>query len=143
MFACLYVPPCPASRALNPSARSVTDGLVRLAREFSPRIELHGDKLQNITSQPLLKKLAGELTPASIEPRGYYGLILFRRLTEHLYEHVKSEADRKRFAQDPIPNRHAAVHGLVTYSSMQNSLNAIFMAEYVFQVISFLKNPQP
>ncbi|MCY4138623.1 MAG: hypothetical protein OXF56_10200 [Rhodobacteraceae bacterium] len=38
-----------------------------------------------------------------------------------------------------MPNRHAAVHGLVVYSSMQNSLNAIFMADYIFQPIGVLK----
>ncbi len=107
------------------------------------RIELHAGKMAGITSQPLLKKLAGELTPAAVEPRGYYGLILFQRLTEHLYEQVNDEAARKRFAQDAVPNRHAAVHGLVSYSSPQNSLNTIFMADYIFQVISFLKNPAP
>jgi hypothetical protein len=72
-----------------------------------------------------------------------YGLNLFRRLTKHLYENVRTEPDRQRFAQDPVPNRHAAVHGLVIYSSMQNSLNTIFMADYIFQVISFLKNRSP
>ena len=103
------------------------------------RIELHGDRLEHMTNQRLLRELTGRLTPGEIEPRGYYGLILFRHLTEHLYEPVKTEADRQRFAQDPVPNRHAAVHGLVTYSSPLNSLNTIFMADYVFQVISYLK----
>ncbi len=55
----------------------------------------------------------------------------------------RREVAMERFAQDPVPNRHAAVHGLVSYSSMQNSLNTIFMADYIFQVISFLKNPSP
>ena len=38
--------------------------------------------------------------------------------------------------QSPIPTRHAVVHGLVTYSSQQSSLNAIFIADYVFSVLS-------
>ncbi len=105
------------------------------------RIELHGDKLERITSQPLLRELAGYLSLASIEPKGLYCLNLFRHLTGHLYENINTEADRQRFAQDPVPNRHAAAHGLVSYSSMQNSLNTVFMADYIFQVISFLKNP--
>lgn len=107
------------------------------------RIELHGGSLGHITSQPLLRQLAGSLSPASVEPKGLYGLNLFRRLTEHLYATIRTEPDQQRFAQDPVPNRHAAVHGLVIYSSMQNSLNTIFMADYIFQVISFLKNPSP
>ena len=50
MFACIYVPPrasfLQASRIEPPSsARSVTDTLVRLARDFSPRIEVQGSNL--------------------------------------------------------------------------------------------------
>ena len=41
-----------------------------------------------------------------------------------------------RARQSPIPTRHAVVHGLVTYSSQQSSLNAIFIADYVFSVLS-------
>jgi hypothetical protein len=109
------------------------------AVERVARIELHGNSLQRITDQRKLRELAGNLTLREIEPQGFYGTYLFRRLIKHLYEHVEDEADRKRFAQDPVPNRHAALHGLVIYSSMQNSLNTIFMADYVFQVISALK----
>ena len=36
----------------------------------------------------------------------------------------------------PIPTRHAVAHGLVAYSSQQSSLNAIFIADYVFSVVS-------
>ena len=46
---------------------------------------------------------------------------------------------RRRFAEEPVPNRHAAVHGLAVYSSMQSSLNAIFMADFIFQAIGVLK----
>ena len=103
------------------------------------RAELHGDRLDRITSQPLLRELAGQLPISAVEPDGFLGLNLFHRLSEHLYEHVDDEGRRRRFAGDPVPNRHAAVHGLVVYSTMQNSLNAVFMADFIFQVISLLK----
>ena len=48
MFACLYAPPRGlAFRSDDGVARAkhVTDQLVRLAREYSPRIEIHGDNL--------------------------------------------------------------------------------------------------
>ena len=50
MFTCLYVPSrsssLPRFRIEHPSAaRSVTDTLVRLAREFSPRVEVQGEHL--------------------------------------------------------------------------------------------------
>ena len=100
------------------------------------RIELHGDNLrEKITSQPHLRELAGQLSLNAVEPRGYYGLVLFKKLTDHLYNRIATEEDRNRCNQDPVPNRHAAVHGLVVYSSNQNSLNTIFMADYIFQII--------
>ena len=48
MFVCLYAPPRGlAFRSADgvPRAKHVTDQLVRLAREYSPRIEIHGDNL--------------------------------------------------------------------------------------------------
>lgn len=52
-----------------------------------------------------------------------------------LFSDVLNEADRARLQRDPVPNRHAAIHGLVVYSSPQHSLNTIFMADYVFQIM--------
>src|SRR5512137_2125771 len=40
MFACLYLPPVPASSAARRSPAAV-DALVDVAREFSPRVERH------------------------------------------------------------------------------------------------------
>ena len=103
------------------------------------RIELHDDKIKSISSQPQLRKLAGTLRISSTEPRGLRGLNLLRRLQSHLYDTVRHQTDLNRFKRDPVPNRHAALHGLVVYSSNQNSLNAIFMTDYIFQVVSALK----
>ena len=56
-----------------------------------------------------------------------------------LFRHV-NESDLPRLERDPVPNRHAAMHGYVPYSSPQNSLNAIFLADYFFRLVSSLKN---
>ena len=53
-----------------------------------------------------------------------------------------AEEDLQRLEQDPVPNRHAAMHGYVSYSSPQNSLNAIFVADYMFRLISSFRNDQ-
>ncbi|NIY78911.1 hypothetical protein HCZ23_05460 [Celeribacter sp. HF31] len=63
---------------------------------------------------------------------------LFKTLNEHMYEHVNSPDDIGRFLSDPIPNRHAAIHGHVRYDSELNSLNALIMADYIFFLISQL-----
>jgi hypothetical protein len=46
-----------------------------------------------------------------IEPGGLFLLSLSEILTKHLYVRIKSPADAARLASDPIPNRHAAIHG--------------------------------
>lgn len=103
------------------------------------RVELYEGKLRGISSLPLLRELAGQLPITAVEPGGFLAVNLVRRLSEHLYEDVWDEGSRRRFAEDPVPNRHAAVHGLVVYASKQNSLNAIFMADFIFQAIGALK----
>lgn len=55
---------------------------------------------------------------------------------------MSDEEARQRLVRDPIPNRHAALHGLVVYSTRQNSLNVIFIGDYVFELISVLKELQ-
>ena len=52
------------------------------------------------------------------------------------------EDDLQRVEQDPVPNRHAAMHGFVSYSSPQNSLNTIFVADYMFRLIGSFRNAQ-
>ena len=61
---------------------------------------------------------------------------MFRVLDEHLYESVKSQEALEKFQVDPIPNRHAAIHGLIEYTDVLHSLNAIIIADYVFLMIS-------
>jgi hypothetical protein len=43
---------------------------------------------------------------------------------------VKTPERLAEVAADPVPNRHAALHGLVVYSTRQASMNALIMAEY-------------
>lgn len=61
---------------------------------------------------------------------------LYRKLNKHLYEKVNTESDVERLNADPIPNRHAAIHGLVHYKSAISSLNALIMTDYVFFLIT-------
>lgn len=114
--------------------RLVFPEIERVARK-----ELHGDRMERITSQHELRKVAGGLRMPPEEIGGFLRLNLFERLSNHLYADAYDEEARQRLARDPVPNRHAAVHGLVVYSTMQNSLNTIFMTDYIFLVISLLK----
>ena len=75
-------------------------------------------------------------------PNGIYQLVLFEYLTKALreenvientesiygvYTNVFTKESLEIVRQDPVPNRHAAMHGLVVYSTPQNSLNMIFV----------------
>lgn len=113
--------------------------LLMLEIERVSRMELHDNSVKTITGQNDLRKLAGKFPLSLVNPAGFFDLNLFKKLSSHLYEHINDEADRQRFEQDPVPNRHAVVHGYVTYDSMQSSLNMIFMADYIFQTIVSLK----
>lgn len=65
-----------------------------------------------------------------------FALILVEKLYEHLYSYVPEDpAGLTVFERDPVPNRHASQHGYVTYSSAQNSVNMLAMADFMFHVI--------
>ena len=102
-----------------------------------------------------VKELSGEAANMDIGDfliAGFQDIVLFKYLTEgHRDSRASGDAalryvpglaigvdetnvDRAR--QSPIPTRHAVVHGLAAYSTKQSSLNAIFIADYVFSVVS-------
>ena len=98
------------------------------------RIHLYGDQVGSFSVEKQMDIYFGDL-PVSVFPDRSSGWIGFKYLQSHLYAHIKNEADRERYVNHQIPNRHAAMHGLVTYDSIQNSLNSIFVADYVLQLI--------
>jgi hypothetical protein len=42
-------------------------------------------------------------------------------------------------ADDPVPNRHAALHGLLPYAAQKHSMNMLIVADFLFQVICTVK----
>jgi hypothetical protein len=102
------------------------------------RAEFGLDPLERVTSQEKLKNIAGELGFSETEPGGLLSLSLFEILINHLYVRVEKR-NLEKITSDLIPNRHAAMHGYVTYNSAQSSLNSIFITDYIFQVIQASK----
>ncbi len=69
-----------------------------------------------------------------------YSWHLFKKVEAHLYEEVADDMDAiASFIADPVPNRHAALHGLVCYRTRQTSLNAIIMTDFMFHLITQIK----
>jgi hypothetical protein len=103
------------------------------------RVELCEGKLGTIYVHELMDGTTDKIYLSDLEPHGVFALALFDRLTDHLYKSIKTEEDRKRFEADPVPNRHAAIHGFIVYNSFWNALNVIFMADFAFQIVSLAK----
>ena len=117
-----------------------------------------------ISYRKFVKKLTGEdgnPNLADVLFAGIQDMVLFKYLTEGV-RFTGALDDQSRCAapkykpglavgvneenieqarHSPIPTRHAVAHGLVVYSSQQSSLNATFIADYVFSIVSrFLRN---
>lgn len=120
-------------------------GLYRLVpRTLFPEIErvararLYDGALDGITSLPSFSDTVGKL-PAGDVLAFAYGMELFKKIRKHLYLKIGKNADvLAQCETDPVPNRHATVHGLISYSSAQNSLNMLVMADFLFHLIGVL-----
>ena len=87
-----------------------------------------------LPSKRMLKKLTGTGDMADFAFRERFAWVLFGRLMKHAYERA-DPVDRERFERDPVPNRHAAMHGLVPYSTHKHSMNMLILTDYVFQIL--------
>ena len=148
-------------------------GLYRsVSRGLFPEIErvlraaLFNGRAGQIRYRKFIDELTGEAANLALGDfliSGAQDMMLFKYLTEGFREHSASGDDSRsatpeyvpglavgvdetnvgRARQSPIPTRHAVVHGLVAYSSRQSSLNAIFIADYVFSVVSKVRCDTP
>ena len=80
---------------------------------------------------PLFEGKINERSLSDFALDGSHDLVLFDILTSHLFAWV---TDRETVNGEPTPNRHAATHGWVNYSSIQSSLNSIICTDYVFRL---------
>ena len=85
-------------------------------------------------SEQMLKDLTETRDLADFAFRERFGYVLFVRLVNHAYKQV-AEGEREKFERDPVPNRHAAMHGLVPYSTHKNSMNMLILTNYAFSVL--------
>ena len=84
-----------------------------------------------LRSKRLLEKLTGTGDLADYAFRERFGYVLFGRLVKHVYESGR----REKFERDPVPNRQAAIHGLVSYSTHKHSMNMLILTDYIFQIL--------
>lgn len=89
---------------------------------------------KGISSQLELRKAAGSMAGG-----GYEGLMHYEKLEDHLYKNINNDQDLDEVQKDAVPNRHATIHGYVVYNTPQNSLNALFMFEYILLLFEMHK----
>lgn len=56
--------------------------------------------------------------------------VLLNLLIRHLFS---NGSNIKEFSQNPLPNRHAALHGWLDYPSRKHSFNMIVFADFIFR----------
>lgn len=120
---------------------SVLTLLPTIELEFRRAFEIE-PRAKGMTSLAPLRQAVGRQVPAGASLSHIAPLRLFEVLDEHLYVNVHTQEAVEKFSRDPVPNRHAAIHGLVVYDSALNSLNAIILADYVFFIITQLSDLQ-
>lgn len=101
------------------------------------RAELLGAKPKKTKVGDALREAVGIMTPRMLEPAGSWSLHMVRQLDDHFYAFVGDEV--ARFAALDVPNRHASVHGLVSYASPKSSLNALIFADFALKIVSVVK----
>lgn len=123
---------------LFPEIERVACKEIYLGDQYERRADGKKDGL--ITSLKSLRQAAGEQLGMSDFGDLRFALSLFQRMSEHLYEKVGDDpASIAEYAADSVPNRHAALHGLVIYQSVKNSINMLIMADFMFGIIHALK----
>ena len=94
----------------------------------------------NVGSKKMLEELTGTGDLADFAFKEPFDYVLFRRLVHHAYAGVKTEDERAGFGRNPVPNRHAAMHGLVAYSARKHSMNMLILTDYVFRILPPLED---
>ena len=86
-------------------------------------------------SRPMVEKLLASGDTTERQVRELFDRVMLERIREHAYEQVWTEGERERFERDPVPNRHAAIHGRVAYSTHKHSMNMLILTDYVFRIL--------
>lgn len=99
---------------------------------------------KSLASLTEIRKAMGELGWSEIQMAANGPAFLqFSAISHQVYEKTEQQGRFDEIAKSQVPNRHAALHGLISYSSHQSSLSALIMTEFMFKVMSYLRFQQP
>ena len=106
--------------------------------ERAVRVHFYENKVGHFSVVQQIKSRLKEM-PVSVFPDRLTGYFTFEIFSRQLYASIRTDAERERFSCLSLPNRNAIIHGLLDYESEKSSLNSIFIASYVFQLITAIK----
>ncbi len=116
-------------------------GLYRcVCRLLFPEIERMIGAGPRVGSRKMLQQLTDSGDPTDRECRELFDWVMLQRLRTHAYERALTDDEVARFEQDPVPNRHAAMHGRVAYSTHKHSMNMLILTDYVFRILPPIKD---
>ena len=93
------------------------------------------EKVQSL-GEGMLHEVINKKNLEDFAPDNIYDLRLFGYLINVLY---KNGSKRKEFQGENFPNRHAALHGWILYSTREDSLNIIIFADYILRLVPLFK----
>ena len=102
--------------------------------ERAIRISFFNNKTGHIGSKELISKVTDDKYLELFIADDPFCLVLFDRFIKHFYERVE-DTNRKELETNPVPNRHAALHGLIPYSEYKHSMNVIILTDYIFSIL--------
>ena len=103
----------------------------KIEEEFEARVPKNRDSQSQRARKVLQRAGACRMRV----PQKAYGWALYGPVENHIYSRVDA-SNIEEFERDDIPNRHAALHGLVRYWTHKHSMNMIVLTDYIFQVLS-------
>lgn len=121
------------------ACRTVFPEIERVARQRFYGLTHKG----RITSLKEVKDAIGEIPITEFRPRGYWGFRLWKFLDTVCYADIDPSDLTNASTDRSLPNRHAVIHGLRSSSTMRDSLNVFFVADFMFQVLDILARSKP
>lgn len=104
------------------------------------RIEIYNGRMDKMASLDLLREQLKEYSIHDLSGDDFLGgLRFYLKLEEHMYSPAKNPDLLAKIQSDPVPNRHAAVHGYVSYNTHKSSINSILVAHFMYRLIALVK----
>jgi len=107
------------------------DRMARL-RYYGPKGAKGGASLDELRNQ-----LGEMLSWSDFGTHGFWFLHLFEAMMDTCYAHITTDMNP---LENPTrhPNRHAIAHGFVSFSTAKDSMNTLFIADFMFHGINAL-----